>query len=86
MPPGRGLRRTRTRPLGGLGFDARFATLDGAIAPNPARKGVAEGRPVLLIDDVMTSGATLSAAAQACFAAGARDVCILVLARVAGDV
>ncbi|MGA0925525.1 MAG: ComF family protein, partial [Lutimaribacter sp.] len=41
------------------------------------------GRPVLLVDDVLTSGATLAAATEACFAAGATDVCVLALARVA---
>jgi predicted amidophosphoribosyltransferase len=43
------------------------------------------GRPVLLIDDVMTSGATLAAAAEACLASHASEVCILTLARVAKD-
>jgi len=38
---------------------------------------------VVLIDDVMTSGATLAAAAEACQAAGAAEVAVLVLARVA---
>ena len=33
----------------------------------------------------MTSGATLAAAAEACIAAGAIGVCVLVLARVAKD-
>jgi len=78
-------RQVRTRPLDGVGAEARFAALDGAIVANPLRAGRAEGRTVLLVDDVMTSGATLSAAAQACFAAGARDVRVLVLARVAKD-
>ena len=32
----------------------------------------------------MTSGATFSAATQACFRGGAEDVCILALARAAG--
>jgi predicted amidophosphoribosyltransferase len=40
---------------------------------------------VVLIDDVMTSGATLAAAAEAALAAGAREVCVLVLARVARE-
>ena len=79
------VRRTRTRPLDGVGVAGRFAALDGAIKANPARAGLARGRCVLLVDDVMTSGATLSAAAQACFAAGAGDVRILTLARVVKD-
>lgn len=36
---------------------------------------------VLLIDDVMTSGATLDSLAQACLRAGAREVDACVLAR-----
>jgi predicted amidophosphoribosyltransferase len=43
------------------------------------------GRKVLLIDDVMTSGATFAAAAEACYSAGADDVCVLALARVVKD-
>jgi predicted amidophosphoribosyltransferase len=35
------------------------------------------------VDDVMTSGATLAAGAEACLAAGAADVSVLVMARVA---
>jgi len=40
---------------------------------------------VLLVDDVMTTGATLSAAAEACRATGARQVYALVVARVARE-
>ncbi|MFY9244785.1 MAG: ComF family protein, partial [Roseicyclus sp.] len=43
------------------------------------------GRRVLLIDDVMTSGATFSAATQACLRAGADGVDVIALARVARD-
>ena len=80
------LARTRhTRPLDGLGKDARFAALGTAIAPHRRRGVQMAGRPVLLIDDVMTSGATLAAATEACFAARASEVCILTLARVVKD-
>lgn len=78
-------RHRKTAPLEGLGFAERFERLNGAITPNPAQAGQAGGRTVLLIDDVMTSGATLSASAEAVLAAGARDVRILTLARVPKD-
>ncbi|MCB1334559.1 MAG: ComF family protein [Roseivivax sp.] len=77
------VRRVRTRSLEGQGRDARFATLADAIHPHPSRGAVLRGRPVMLVDDVMTSGATLAAAAEAAHAAGACDVCTVVLARAA---
>ena len=40
-----------------------------------------QGRAVAIVDDVMTTGATLNGAAQAAWQAGARSVCGLVLAR-----
>ena len=70
-----------TPTLGGLGRDARHQTMDGKISVHKGRNAVIADRDVLLIDDVMTSGATLSAATQACHAAGAANVSILVLAR-----
>jgi len=79
------LRRKRTPSLDGMGADTRFAMLQDAITIHPRRKALLRDRPVLLIDDVMTSGATLSACAQACHAAGAARVCILTLARVVKD-
>ena len=41
-----------------------------------------QGRAVLLIDDVMTSGATFAAATEAAMAAGASRVDVLALTRV----
>lgn len=79
------IRKTKTVSLGGLGMEARFQALDSAITANPKTGHLCQGRTVMLIDDVMTSGATLSACAKACFSAGARDVKILVLARVDKD-
>lgn len=79
------IRPRRTQSLGGLDRDARHAMLDGAIRVNPRRADRIAGRPILIVDDVMTSGATLSVATQACYEAGAQDVCILTLARVGKD-
>lgn len=80
------LLRVRPTPaLEGHNRAARHETLAGAITPHPRRGARAQGRAVLLIDDVMTTGATLSAAAEACRAAGAARVDVGVLARVAPD-
>ena len=79
------IRPVRTRSLDGMKRDERLAMLEGAIRPHPGRAGRMAGRNILLIDDVMTTGATLGASAAACISAGAADVSILTLARVAKD-
>ena len=63
----------------------RADTLRDAITVHPRRADRLTGRHVLLVDDVMTSGATLAACARACRTAGADDISVLVLARVAKD-
>jgi ComF family protein len=78
-------RRRATASQNGRDRNARFENMDGAITAHPRRAARMQGRHVLLVDDVMTSGATLAVAADACLAAGARDVSVLVLARVAKD-
>ncbi|QFT58209.1 DNA utilization protein GntX [Sulfitobacter sp. THAF37] len=80
------LQRHRATPsLDGLGREARFDALQDAIRLNPARRTMVRSRPVLLVDDVMTSGATLAAATAACLAAGSGQVCVVTLARVVKD-
>lgn len=77
------VRRTGTQD--GKSRNERFANLAEAIKPSRYGTLKLAGRPVILVDDVMTSGATMAAATEACHAAGARQVDILVLARVAKD-
>ena len=78
------LRTTRTASQDGKNREARTANIKDAFVPGPDAQAI-KGRGVLLIDDVLTTGATLAEAARACLAAGARSVDILVLALVVGD-
>lgn len=78
-------RPTRTAKLKGMDHAERFSELEGAIKAHPKRRHRMAGRSVLLVDDVLTSGATLHAATEVCLQAGAKDVRILTLARVAKD-
>lgn len=78
------LRRTRaTIPQEGMTRAERATNQGGAYAVPPRGRARIEGRAVLLVDDVLTSGATLSACAEALRAAGAARVDVLALARVA---
>lgn len=75
-------RRRATPSQGGLDRAARFANVRGAFAVR--RRGGIEGRRVLLVDDVLTTGATAEACAKTLLRAGARAVSVLTLARVKG--
>lgn len=80
------LQRTkRTQSLDGLGRVERHEVLRDAISVHPKRRHMLIGRPILLVDDVMTSGATLQAATLALQEAGSGSVRIVTLARVAKD-
>ncbi len=76
------LRTKRTRTLGGLGRKAREKTLVGAIRANPKRTKSITGAEVVLVDDVLTSGATSHACVKALNRAGAQSVTIACFARV----
>ncbi|KTR94368.1 hypothetical protein NS220_09200 [Microbacterium testaceum] len=75
-PPVPLLRSVRTpRDQRGLGRAARRANVGGVFVSRPVR-----GRDVVLVDDVVTTGATLDDAARALRAAGARGVVAVTLA------
>ena len=76
------LRRRATPSQEGKSVEERAENVKGAITVHPRRRHHLKGRPVLLVDDVMTSGATLAEAARVCLAAGSGPICVVVLARV----
>jgi len=76
------VRRKPTPTLGGLGRKARARALTGAIAVAPKRSAELKGARVLLVDDVMTSGATSDACVSALKRAGAERVIVACFARV----
>ena len=77
------LRRTRNTPSQGrLSPAARRRNVAGAFRTAPGAAERLGGRRVLLVDDVLTTGATVEACAQALKRAGAAGVDVLTLARV----
>ena len=77
------VRKRRTPSQGGLSAVERQRNMRDAFALKPARAASVRGARVLLIDDVLTTGATAGACAQALIEAGAAAVDVLTLARVA---
>ncbi len=78
-------RRKQTPSLGGLGRKARARALSGAIGVNRHKADFA-GAKVVLVDDVLTSGATSSACVSALKRAGAEKVVVACFARVLDEV
>lgn len=76
------VRRRATKSQRGLSADERRRNVRGAFAVRERYRLRAEGARVLLIDDVLTTGATVEEAAKALGRAGVAGVDVLSLARV----
>ncbi|MBN8920481.1 MAG: ComF family protein [Rhizobiales bacterium] len=77
------LRRVKPTPQQvGLSRDARAANVQGAFRLDAAAQARLRGRRVVLVDDVLTSGATVEACARALMRGGVAAVGVLVFARV----
>jgi len=77
VPVLRRVQATRTQTL--LSRKQRAANVSRAFAVRPGCH--LEGRRIIIVDDVLTTGATTSACARALQDAGARDVCVWTVAR-----
>ena len=77
------LRRVKaTQQQVGLSRKDRASNVQGAFRVDPARKAEVAGRRLIVIDDVLTSGATVDACARTLLRGGAARVDVLVFARV----
>ena len=75
------LRVKDTPPQSGLARKERLLSVRGAFVVDPLHFDLVRGRRVVIVDDVMTSGASLESAAWALRQAGAAHITGLVLAR-----
>jgi ComF family protein len=88
VPIATGLLR-RVKPTAqqvGLSRTERAANVQGAFRVPPEARGAVAGRRLVLVDDVLTSGATVDGCARALLRAGAANVDVLIFARVADPV
>lgn len=79
------LRTRATISLRGLGRRQRAKTVKGVFAIRPGAVKRLDGKSVVLVDDVHTSGATANACARALLTAGADRVTVVCWARVLED-
>lgn len=76
------LRRMRPTEMQRSHAAARARNVEGAFAVPPHMRAAVRGQRILVVDDVLTTGATLSAATLALREAGARQINVAVFARV----
>lgn len=82
IPVVRALERTgRTAALHGQDRSGRARTVEGVFRVRPRASGAIRGRRILLVDDIVTTGATLSGCACVLLDAGARSVAAIAVAR-----
>jgi ComF family protein len=79
------LRITDTAAQSGLGRRARMENVQSAFAVEPAQYAALKGRHAVLVDDVMTSGASMYACTRVLRQAGAARVTGVVFARTPAD-
>ena len=75
-------RHRKTRQQVGLSGDGRLRNVQGAFSAHPRALERLRGRPVVLVDDVYTTGATVKAVTRVLKRAGATEVNVLTFARV----
>jgi ComF family protein len=76
------VRRRRTPQQGDLGVDARRRNVRAAFAVARRHRGRVDGARVAILDDVLTTGATVGECARTLLKEGARAVDVITLARV----
>jgi ComF family protein len=87
VPVSHAVKRVRATPQQvGLSRSERATNVQGAFRVPAGGEAAVAGRRLVLVDDVLTSGATLDTCARALLRAGARSVDVLVFARVVAGV
>ncbi len=87
VPVSHAVKRVRaTAQQVGLSRAGRAANVQGAFRVGPGSEAAVHGKRLVLVDDVLTSGATIDACARALLRAGAVCVDVLVFARVVAAV
>ena len=71
-----------TQSLGHLNKHERQDLLENAFQVNPAYSKILQGKTIILVDDVMTTGSTLMACSRILLEAGVKRIFVVVIAKV----